>query len=121
MRDNNGFGDTIAVRHEIEEIVIYEVTDTELNVLQRYSVIDIYFDIAIAATTLCLSSGASLLAIDFANQAKWVDVLFLSLCIASLFAAASAWLLWGFTKNSKKDLITKIKNRKAKQSDNTAE
>lgn len=121
MRDNNGFGDTIAVRHEIEEIVIYEVTDTELDVLQRYSVIDIYFDIAIAATTLCLSSGASLLAIDFANQAKWVDVLFLSLCIASLFAAASAWLLWGFTKNSKKDLIAKIKNRKAKQSDNTAE
>lgn len=121
MRENNGFGDTIAVRHEIEEIVIYEVTETELDVLQRYSVIDIYFDIAIATTTLFLSSGVSLFAIDFTKQAKWVDVLYVSICIASVLTAASAWFLWGFTKNGKKDLIEKIKSRKAKKSDDTTE
>ena len=33
MRENNGFGDTVAIRHEIEKIRIYEVTETELAIL----------------------------------------------------------------------------------------
>ena len=42
MRANNGFGDTVAIRHEIEQIGIYEVTETELSILESYSISDVF-------------------------------------------------------------------------------
>lgn len=113
MRANNGFGDTVAIRHEIEQIAIYEVTETELTMLDSYAISDIILDAAIATTTLCATTILSMIVVDFGTLSKLKCVIFLAVCIASGLVAVISWIIWGFTKKNKHAIIKQIKDRKA--------
>ena len=114
MRANNGFGDTVAIRHEISQIGIYEVTETELSILESYSASDVFFDSAIAATSLFVTSLITIFTIDFTKLSQSVGIFFTSLCIATGLVMVVAWIAWGLTKKNKREIIDKIKERKAK-------
>ena len=114
MRANNGFGDTVAIRHEIEQIGIFEVTETELSILESYSISDVFFDAAIATTSLFATTLLTIFTIDFSKVSQKVGILFTSLCIATGLVLVISWIAWYITKKNKHAIIKQIKERKAK-------
>ena len=113
MRENNGFGDTMAIRHEIRQIGIYEMTETELIILESYSIFDVFFDIAIATTSIFVTTLITICTIDFSIASLKVGVFFTSLCIATGLLMLISWIVWLCTKKYKHAILKKIKERKS--------
>lgn len=114
MRENNGFGDTVAIRHEIEKIRIYEVTETELAILESYSIFDVFFDVAIATTPLFISTIVTIGTLDFSVISQKVKIFLIALAIATGVLSLIFWIIWYYTKKDKFEIIKQIKDRKAK-------
>ena len=114
MRENNGFGDTVAVRDEIEKIRIYEVTETELAILESYSIFDVFFDVAIAVTPLFISTIVTICTLDFSIISEKVKIFFISLAVVTGTLSLIFWIIWYYTKKSKFSIIKQIKDRKAR-------
>ena len=112
MRKNNGFGDTKAKRHEIEDIDIYEVLETELDILEKNSVSDLCLEFGIATTSVFFSFLCALLVFDFDKQSLKVYNFFLFTCIISFLASLILLSIWGTTHKNKKEIINKVKARK---------
>lgn len=112
MRKNNGFGDTRAKRHEIEDIDIYEVLDSELNILQSASSSDLFLEFGIGLASIFGSFLCSLLTLHIENISNTKFVVFLIICIVSGGATLVLLSLWLIFRKSKSEAIAKIKSRK---------
>lgn len=112
MRKNNGFGDTRAKRHEIEDIDIYEVMDSELDILQSASSSDLFLDFGIGLASIFGSFLCALLTLHIEDISNTKFVIFLLICIVSGVATLVLFSLWLFSRKSKAETIAKIKSRK---------
>lgn len=109
-RKNNGFGDTEAVRHEIEKIDIYEISQDELNILAGNQTSDLYLEIAIALISIFVSFFCSLLVADFNNHPLASNV-FLFLTLISFVGGIIFLILWHRGRKDKITILDRIKCR----------
>ena len=109
-RDNNGFGETKAIRHRIEKIDIYEVTEDELSKLTSNKASDIYLEFAIALVSIFASFLCALLVADFKTYPV-AFVVFLLVTIVTGIISLMLFCLWYRFKGKKNDILRKIRER----------
>lgn len=110
MRINNGFGDTKAIRHRYNDINMYEITDTELDILENGASSDLYLEFAIACGSFCISFVIALCTCDFSNSPKTFNT-FLVVSICTGIACVVLCLLWLRTRKSKTQVIESIRKQ----------
>ena len=93
-----------------DSITVYEVSDSELTVLEKGSGASVYLNWGIFFLGVVLTSIPNLFLIDRSSYGVCFSVM-LFICICSGFAALIMLVLYRSTSNEYKDTLMKIKNR----------
>ena len=108
--NERGSGEARVVTHKVEQIDIYEVTENELNLLEKGTDSDLYLQFSIAL----LSVFFSLTVCFFTSTFNDDKVLYAFVCVDSICFIIGALLLvlWYRNRKGKEEIIKGIKNRK---------
>lgn len=120
MRKNNGFGDTKAIIHQMDDINVYPVTDNQLDELEKGSNSDLYLEISLCLVSVFASFLCSLIVLNFNNTPKAYDF-YAIVCIVTSIGSLTFLLLWYRNRKSNKNIIKKIRNQKIIQTDDDEE
>lgn len=96
-------------RGRLPSIDIYEVTASELEVLERGSPDSIYLNLSIASLSTGISFFVSLLTATIANL--FLFCAFLVICLVCLLAGVTYLLLWWKSANSLQEVVREIRSR----------
>lgn len=102
-------GEIRICRHRINEITIFEITESDLDKLEKGSTTDLFLQFSIALLTLAISTTLTILTVKFNNQ--HIEIFFICLCIISYIAGLILFFLWRKTHQSIKHLIKEIRER----------
>lgn len=97
-------------RHKFDSLNIYEVTESELETLEKGSPSSIYFNFSIFLLSVAISFFASLLTNDYTNKQS-TFIIFLVITIVGFVIGIFLLILWLRTKNSFNEIIQKVKDR----------
>lgn len=97
-------------RGKVDSLTIYEVTESELEVVERGSPSSTYLNIGIALVTLALSFLTTLLTVDL-KEKQQLYTLFTLLTIVGLIVGFILLILWWRTKNDVDDVLKDIRSR----------
>ena len=111
MRENNGFGSTKAIYHQLDDIEIFPITKDQLDGLEKGSSSDIFLEFAIGLSSIFASFLCSLLVLDFTNHTK-AYIIYTIICSLSALAAVILFILWWYFRKEKNDTIKKIRDLK---------
>lgn len=115
--DNTGFNKVRIVRGRVDSLSLYEITDTELDILEKGSPNSIYLNFGIFLLSVGISFLISLLSTDI--QSSRTFTVFVVLCSVGLLGGLFFILLWHKTKSKVTGVVKKIKERIAKQDVNS--
>ena len=111
MRKNNGFGDTKAILHQMNDFNVYQVTDSDLEQIESGSNSDLYLEIALCSISVFASFLCTLLTLDFKDNTK-VYSFYITVAILSAITAVVFLLLWHRNRRNARSIIDKIKSQK---------
>lgn len=111
MRKNNGFGDTKAILHQMNDFNVYQVTDSDLEQIESGSNSDLYLEIALCSISVFASFLCTLLTLDFKDNTKEYPI-YVIVTIVSAIAAVVFLLLWHRNRRNARSIIDKIKSQK---------
>jgi len=97
-------------RGRYDSLVLYEVSEAELQIIERGSPNSTYLNFAIFLLSIGLSFLATLLTFDFTNQSKKY-IVFVVITVVGLALGLFLLILWFRTKNQFDEVILKIKGR----------
>lgn len=120
MRNNNGFGDTKAIIHQMDDINVYPVRDDQLDELEKGSNSDLYLEISLCLVSVFASFLCSLVVLDFDNTPKAYNF-YTIVCIVTTIGALTFLLLWYRNRKSSKSIIRKIRNQRVVQLEDEVE
>lgn len=112
MRKNNGFGDTKAILHQMNDFNVYQVTDSDLEQIESGSNSDLYLEIALCSISVFASFLCTLLTLDFNNNNTKEYPIYVIVTIISAIAAVVFLLLWYRNRRNARSIIDKIKSQK---------
>lgn len=102
-------GETKVCRHRINEIAIFEVSESELEQLEKGNSADLFLQFSISLLSIAVSITLSMLTATFNN--KHLETVFISLCIISYILGILLMALWYKSHFSIRKLIQKIRKR----------
>ncbi|MEX6625286.1 hypothetical protein [Tenacibaculum salmonis] len=97
-------------RHKFDSLTIYEVSESELDIIEKGSPSSIYLNFAIFLISVAASFLASLLTNDYTNKQN-TFIVFLVITILGFIIGLFLIILWLRTKNDFDEAIKKIKER----------
>ena len=97
-------------RHKFDSLTIYEVSESELDTIEKGSPSSIYLNFAIFLLSIAASFLASLLTNDYSNKQN-TFIVFLLITIFGFVIGGFLIILWLRTKNDFDQTIKKIKDR----------
>jgi len=97
-------------RHKFDSLTIFEVSESELDTIEKGSPSSIYLNFAIFLLSIAASFFASLLTSDYSNKQNTFTV-FLLITIVGFVIGGFLIILWLRTKNDFDQTIRKIKDR----------
>lgn len=108
--NERGSGEARVVTHKVEQIDIYEVTENELNLLEKGTDSDLYLQFSIALLSVFVSLTVCFFTSTFEND----KVLYGFVCVDAICFIIGMLLLilWNRNRKGKSDIIQGIKNRK---------
>ena len=102
--------DSLRVRKgRVESVDLYEVKDSELDILEKGSPADIQFNFAIFLISISISFFISLLTTDITNITT--KIVFIVLTIGGFFGAIYLFFSWHSNHTSLKSVCKKIRDR----------
>lgn len=118
-QEDEGTGQTEIriVRGRVDSLSVYEVTEGELDALERGSPHSIYLNIGVSLFTLGLSFLTSLLTIDIQAHSTILLTIFVVLTIAGMMGGAVLLILWKSARAETAGLLRRIKDRIAESED----
>ena len=99
------------IRGRFDSLSIYEITETELETLERGSPHSIYLNWGIALLTLGLSSLASSLTIGGQSQSQVILTVYIVLTVVGIIGGAFLIALWRNARKEITDVVKRIKER----------
>lgn len=105
-----GVGEARVVTHKVEQIDIYEVTENELNQLEKGTDSDLYLQFSIALLSVFVSLTVCFFTTTFEDDKVFYG--FVCVDAICLIIGAILLLLWNRNRKEKSDIIQGIKNRK---------
>lgn len=111
--DNTGNKELRIVRGRVDSLSLYEITDNELDILEKGSPSSLYLNFAI----FLLSVGISILSTLFTVEIHSIRVfvVFVILSVVGILGGLFFMLLWYRLKGEVSDVVKKIKKRIAEQ------
>ena len=97
-------------RHKFDSLTIYEVSESELDTIEKGSPSSIYLNFAIFLLSIAASFLASLLTNDYSNKQN-TFIVFLLITIVGFVIGGFLIILWFRIKNDFDQTIKKIKDR----------
>ena len=114
QEDNNtGHNEVKIVRGRVDSLSLYEITDNELDVLERGSPNSIYLNFGIFLLSIGISFLTALLSTDI--QSPNTFTVFVLLSLIGILGGIFLILLWHRTKREVTNVVKKIKERIAEQ------
>lgn len=114
MRKNNGLGTTRIIHHKMDDIEVFPIRIDQLDLLEKGSNSDLFLEIGLCLVSIFGSFLCSLLVVDFTTNHKAFEF-FLIVCIISGIISAVMLILWYRNRNSKSEIIQKIKSQKVEE------
>lgn len=96
-------------RGRVDSLTIYEITETELDALERGSPYSIYLNFGIFLLTLGMSFLTSLLSVDV--QSLLVLTAFLVLTVVGILGGTFLIILWHRSRRDVTDVVSRIRTR----------
>lgn len=93
----------------VESVDLYEVKDSELDILEKGSPADIQFNFAIFLISIAISFLTTLLTTDIVNSTT--KTVFIILTVLGFIGAAYLFISWWFNHTSLKRVCKKIRDR----------
>ena len=97
-------------RARVDSLVIYEVSEGELETIERGSPNSTFLNFSIFLVSICVSFLVALMTCDFTSKDK-LYYTFLIVCIISGIIGSLLFIIWLRTKNDVNEVIKKIKDR----------
>lgn len=97
------------VRGRVDSLSLYEVTDYELEILEKGSPQSIFLDFSISLLSISISFLVSLLTTEIPNLR--IYLLFLVIAIISFISGVILLVLWLRSRRHQTDVINQIKKR----------
>jgi uncharacterized protein YggT (Ycf19 family) len=94
----------------VDSLVIYEVSEGEIEIIERGSPNSTYLNFSIFLISICLSFIVTILTCDFTNKDR-LFMSFLSVTIITGIIGIFLLLIWFRSKNDVDEVIKKIKER----------
>ena len=99
------------IRGRVDSLSLYEITDAELETLERGSPYSIYLNFAIFLLTLGLSFLTSLLTMDIQSQSTLLLIVYVGLTIVGIIVGAILIVLSRHARNEIAVVVKRIKGR----------
>nr|MBC7613925.1 hypothetical protein [Pseudopedobacter sp.] len=94
----------------VDSLVIYEVSEGEIETIERGSPNSTYLNFSVFLISTCLSFTVALLTCDFKSKDRLFTTFF-SVCLISGIIGIFLFIIWYRTKNDVEEVIKKIKER----------
>lgn len=95
---------------KVDSLTIYEVTEAELEIIERGSPNSTYLNLGIALLTTAISFLATLLTVDLSQRPRLFTV-FTLVTIVGFIVGGILLILWGRSKNDVDIVLKKIRDR----------
>jgi len=95
---------------KVDSLTIYEITDSELETIERGSPNSTFFNIGIALLSFAISFLVTLVTVDLTLRPKLFTV-FTIVTVVGFIVGAVLMILWVKTKNDVDDVLKKIRDR----------
>ena len=116
--NNTGHNEVKIVRGRVDSLSLYEITETELDILEKGSPNSLYLNFAIFLLSIGVSFLISLLSTDI--QSPNTFTVFVVLSVVGVLGGFFLVILWLRTKREVTDVVKKIKKRIAEQDINSS-
>lgn len=107
----NSTGGTTVRKYVVDEVVIYEVKESELDELERGSQSDLYLEFAIACISTFISFLIAIFTVEFPKNSN-TEVIFVCVDVIMALAGAIFISLWYRQRKDKSKVIEAIKKRR---------
>lgn len=107
----NASGGTTVRKYVVDELVIYEVKESELDQLERGSQSDLYLEFAIACVSTFFSFLIAICTVNFPANTN-TEVIFVCVDVIMAIAGTLFIFLWYRQRKEKSKVIEAIKKRK---------
>ena len=97
------------IRGRVDSLSLYEITETELDTLERGSPYSIYLNFGVFLLTLGLSFLTSLLTTD--TRSSMLLIVFVTLTVVGLIGGTFLIMLWHNTRKEVSEVVKRIKTR----------
>lgn len=94
-----------------DSLVLYEVSESELSIIERGSPNSTYLNFAIFSSSVGLSFLATLLTFDFSDKPNRTYIVFVVITVIGILLGLLLLVIWFRTKNQFDEVIKKIKGR----------
>lgn len=108
-RDVEGDKALVVRRGRVESVDLYEIKDSELDLLERGSPTDLQLNFAIFLVSMAFSSICTLATATFSN--KTIENAFLLASIVGILLGAYLLIAWWINRKSLKDVCARIRQR----------
>lgn len=102
-------GQTRVCVHKVDEIAIFEVTEAELDNLEKGRLADIYLQFAIFLLSTALTTTITIFTVTF--NSRMMETLFICCSVIGFIIGIFLLLIWYKNKDSVKGVIEKIRSR----------
>lgn len=110
--NQNDQGEKIDVRRrKIGVVTIYDVTESELTILEKGTDASIWLNFFIGTMSIAASFLATLLTVDWGREVTLTQVIYICVTIIMFLAAIICFVFWRNTKGQHEATIRTIKER----------
>ncbi len=95
---------------KVDSLTIYEITDGELDTIERGSPNSTFFNIGIASLSIAISFFVTLVTVELTSRPKLFTI-FTIVTVVGFVAGVILMILWIKTKNDVDEVLKKIRDR----------
>ena len=95
---------------KVDSLTIYEITDGELETIERGSPNSTFFNIGIALLSIAISFFITLVTVDLSQRQK-LFIIFTVVTVVGFIVGVILLILWIKTKNDVDEVLKKIRDR----------
>lgn len=110
-KSDTSSGEVQIKRARVDSLIIYEITESELDTLINGTHSSIFLNICISSFSFFISFIISLFTASFENR-ETVKTVFIAITVFTFMFSVIYLIRWLFAKKDLKSIITKIKNRR---------
>ena len=103
-------------RKKIGAVTIYDVTESELTILEKGTDASIWLNFFIGTMSIAASFLATLLTVDWGEKVTLTQVIYICVTIIMFLAAIICFVFWRNTKGQHEATIKTIKERTIQES-----